>query len=1072
MSSTTVAQFANELNRPAKELLELLRDAGIELSSVDDPITEADKAKLLTSLQRRAHGSRRITLTHRETSEIRQADSSGRSRTIPVETRRSRVFVKRDRSELLAEAAKRQEELRAQAAQGADEQSDAEKDVAESTAEQPEQQASTMPAQAARPVEASPTEKDGATQESAHDHEVPDTQGAPQSEAVDKDVAKEVADQLAAAQPTEAAASTEDDMSAAEAPKQQPEAQHQTDTEEESPAEQSASTEDDSTKDAPKAEQTDSQKQPATEAPDAEQTASQSEPAAEKTDAQDETAAASTKEVSDTKGKPDVAEQISKTDSKSPKPTKTAKTAATKSAKKASAAAKKAASAERAAESTGSSDYEVHPALDSEVSEDDHEERERARKAAAAEAAAISEMLNRPRRVLRATEKPARRKGGKKDSKAEKVESEKKSSKQTKAAEQRSARKRPSRAEVASGRAGQEGWREPARGRRRGRRGQQDEQRGQQRQQPQQPEFIKREIQVPETITVADLAHKMAFKATEVIKHLMELGQMVTINQVLDQETAMILVEEMGHTAVEAKLDDPESYLDDVVHEDAVEESRAPVVTVMGHVDHGKTSLLDYIRRTKIASGEAGGITQHIGAYHVKTDNGNVSFLDTPGHEAFTAMRARGTKATDVVILVVAADDGVMPQTREAIHHARAAEVPLVVAITKVDKPEANPDRVKQELLSEEVVPEEYGGDVPFVGVSAKTGEGIDELIENVVLQAEMLELSAAVNTPARGIVIEARLDRGRGPVATVLVQSGTLHQGDTVLVGASYGRIRAMNNELGKRIEAAGPSIPVEIQGLTEVPAAGDELIAMADERKAREIALYRQGKYRDVKLARQQAAKLESLFEETSDEVKTLSLIVKTDVQGSQEALVSSLEKLANEEVKVEIIHAAVGGISESDVNLAIASNAVIIGFNVRAEQTARRQAEQNDIEIRYYNVIYDAIEDVKSALSGMLAPEEREEVIGMVEIREVFRISRVGNVAGCMVTEGLVRRDSQVRVLRDNVVIWTGHLDTLRRFKDDVREVRQGFDCGITLRGYNDIKVGDQLEIFEIKEIARTL
>src|SRR5690625_619416 len=554
----------------------------------------------------------------------------------------------------------------------------------------------------------------------------------------------------------------------------------------------------------------------------------------------------------------------------------------------------------------------------------------------------------------------------------------------------------------------------------------------------------------------------------------MQLVQMVTINQVLDQETAMILVEEMGHTAVEAKLDDPESYLAETLVEevDLVEEPRAPVITVMGHVDHGKTSLLDYIRRTKVASGEAGGITQHIGAYHVKTENGNATFLDTPGHEAFTAMRARGTKVTDVVILVVAADDGVMPQTREAIHHTRAAEVPMVVAITKVDKHEANIEKVKQELLGEEVVPEEYGGDVPFVGVSAHTGEGIDDLLENVLLQAEILELSAPVNSPARGIVIEARLDRGRGPVATVLVQSGTLNQGDTVLVGASYGRVRAMNNELGKRIKSAGPAIPVEIQGLTEVPSAGDELVAMADERKAREIALYRQGKFRDIKLARQQAAKLESLFEETSDEVKSLSLIVKTDVQGSQEALVNSLERLATDEVKVEIIHAGVGGISESDVNLAIASNAVIIGFNVRAEQTARRQAEENNVEIRYYNVIYDAIEDVKSALSGMLAPEEREEVIGMVEVREVFHISRVGTVAGCMVTEGLVKRDSQIRLLRDNVVIWTGHIESLRRFKDDVREVRQGFDCGITLRGQNDIKLGDQFEVFEIKEIARTL
>lgn len=564
----------------------------------------------------------------------------------------------------------------------------------------------------------------------------------------------------------------------------------------------------------------------------------------------------------------------------------------------------------------------------------------------------------------------------------------------------------------------------------------------------------------------------MAIKATEVIKHLMKLGQMVTINQVLDQETAMILVEEMGHKAILAKLDDPESFLEDVFVGEVEEQPRAPVVTVMGHVDHGKTSLLDYIRRAKIAAGEAGGITQHIGAYNVKTGRGTITFLDTPGHEAFTAMRARGTKSTDVVILVVASDDGVMPQTREAIHHARAAGVPIVVAITKIDKPEGNPERVKQELVAEEVIPEEYGGDVPFVPVSARTGDGIDDLLENVLLQAEMLELTAPVNTPARGTVIEARLDRGRGPVATILVQSGTLHRGDTVLVGASFGRVRAMTNEIGKNLAEAGPSIPVEIQGLTEVPAAGDELIAMADERKAREIALFRQGKFRDVKLARQQAARLESLFENAGEEAKVLSLIIKTDVQGSQEALVSSLLKLATDEVKVQVVHAAVGGISESDVNLAIASNAVILGFNVRAEATARKQAELNGIDIRYYNVIYDAVDEVKAALSGMLTPEEREEVIGMVEIREVYHISRIGKVAGCMVTEGLVKRDSQVRLLRDNVVIWTGHLESLRRFKDDVREVRQGFDCGITLRGNNDIEVGDQLEIFEIKEIARTL
>jgi translation initiation factor IF-2 len=492
----------------------------------------------------------------------------------------------------------------------------------------------------------------------------------------------------------------------------------------------------------------------------------------------------------------------------------------------------------------------------------------------------------------------------------------------------------------------------------------------------------------------------------------------------------------------------------------------------MGHVDHGKTSLLDYIRRAKVAAGEAGGITQHIGAYHVQTERGMVTFLDTPGHEAFTAMRARGAKATDIVILVCAADDGVMPQTREAIHHAKAAGVPMVVAMTKIDKPSANPDRVKQELVAEEVVPEEYGGDVPFVSVSAKTGEGIDDLLENLLLQAEVLELKAPVDAPAKGLVIEARLDKGRGPVATILVQSGTLKRGDVVLAGASFGRVRAMLDENGKPVQEAGPSIPVEIQGLTEVPAAGDELMVLSDERKAREIALFRQGKFRDVKLARQQAAKLESMFDNLGEGTQTLALIVKTDVQGSQEALVQSLTKLSTDEVRVQVVHAAVGGISESDINLAIASNAVVIGFNVRAEASAKKLAENNGIDVRYYNIIYDAVDEVKAAMSGMLAPEKKEEVIGLVEIREVYSISRIGNIAGCMVLDGIVRRDSQVRLLRNNVVHWTGQLDSLRRFKDDVKEVKSGFDCGLTLRGNNDIQVGDQLEVFEIKEIARTL
>ncbi|MFA7504045.1 MAG: translation initiation factor IF-2 [Burkholderiaceae bacterium] len=592
--------------------------------------------------------------------------------------------------------------------------------------------------------------------------------------------------------------------------------------------------------------------------------------------------------------------------------------------------------------------------------------------------------------------------------------------------------------------------------------------------QPSEP--ITREVHVAETITVADLAHKMSVKAAEVIKTLMKLGQMVTINQVLDQETAMIVVEEMGHKAFAAKLDDPEALLVETGEDaDEVEATaRPPVVTVMGHVDHGKTSLLDYIRRAKVAAGEAGGITQHIGAYHVETPRGVVTFLDTPGHEAFTAMRARGAKATDIVILVVASDDGVMPQTAEAIAHARAAEVPLVVALNKMDKPEANPDRVKQELVAHEVIPEEYGGDVPVVPVSAKTGAGVDDLLENVLLQAEVLELQAPAEGAAKGLVIEARLDKGRGPVATVLVTSGTLNKGDVVLAGASFGRIRAMLDETGRPIQSAGPSIPVEIQGLAEVPAAGEDVIVLGDERRAREIALFRQGKFRDVKLARQQAAKLENIFEKMAEGEanKTLSLIVKADVQGSQEALSHALQKLETDEVKVQIIHQAVGGINESDVNLASASGAVLIGFNVRADQQAKRVAEGNGVEIRYYNIIYDAVDDVKAAMGGLLSPEKREQAIGLVEIREIFRVSRVGNIAGCMVLDGVVRRNASVRLLRDNTVIWSGELDSLKRFKDDVREVKEGFECGLSLKGYDDIKIGDQLEVFEVTEVARTL
>jgi translation initiation factor IF-2 len=588
-------------------------------------------------------------------------------------------------------------------------------------------------------------------------------------------------------------------------------------------------------------------------------------------------------------------------------------------------------------------------------------------------------------------------------------------------------------------------------------------------------EPIVHEVLVPETITVAALAQKMAVKAAEVIKVLMKMGMMVTINQVLDQETAMIAVEELGHVAKQAKLDDPEALLAETggMNENAVPEPRAPVVTVMGHVDHGKTSLLDYIRRTRVASGEAGGITQHIGAYHVQTDRGTITFLDTPGHEAFTAMRARGAKVTDIVILVVAADDGVMPQTIEAIHHAKAAQVPMVVAVNKIDKPEANFDRIKSEMVAQGVLPEEYGGDAQFVKVSAKTGQGIDDLLEAVLLQAEVLELKAPRNTPAKGIVIEARLDKGRGPVATVLVQSGSLKRGDMVLAGAAYGRVRAMLDEAGNTVEEAGPSIPVEIQGLTEVPVAGEDVIVLNDERKAREIALFRQGKFRDVKLAKQQAAKLENMFEQMSEGgVKTLSLIIKADVQGSYEALTQSLQKLSTDEVRVNIVHAGVGGITESDVNLALASKAVIIGFNTRADATARKLIAATGVDVRYYNIIYTAVDEVKAALSGMLAPERKENITGLVEVREVFRISKVGTVAGCYVLEGLVKRGSGIRVLRDNVVIFTGELDSLKRFKDDVREVKAGFECGLSLKNYNDIQVGDKLEAFEVVEVARTL
>jgi translation initiation factor IF-2 len=989
MSSITVAQFAIELKMPSNVLLEQLREAGVNLTSVDASVTESDKAKLLESL-RRSHGATegtKITLTRRKTSEIRQADGAGRSRTIQVEVRKKRTFVKRDAAE---------------------------------TGDAPTPEVDAQ-APAATPVVAAPAA---------------------------------VIDQTPAEQLSNVAPDQNVETPKAAAPSQ-------------------------------------------TAAPEIESVSTQSD-----TSAQDEsTAVSSTSDIEPDDTPPPAVEKapeapiIDKPASEWPAPISTTLPSETQSPEPAPApvdesvaATAASAAAEPAVDSTtpkvfkpirGRAVAPVHVGVDGAV-------RDEARRASEAEAAALRDMLNRPRKVVKPPEpdaaalsgtlhKPAGApvKGAKKEGTDAAGKKVLKSGQIASTWSDDASRKKPTEKRDAPAAPGRDGWRAGGKSKSSGRKGRGANNQTQEQREPVPVEFIAREIHVPETISVADLAHKMSVKAGEVIKHLMQLGQMVTINQVLDQETAMIVVQELGHTAIAAKLDDPEAFLDeDAPHTDVVLLPRAPVVTVMGHVDHGKTSLLDYIRRAKVASGEAGGITQHIGAYHVQTERGMVTFLDTPGHEAFTAMRARGAKATDIVILVVAADDGVMPQTKEAIHHAKAAGVPLVVAVNKIDKPEANPERVKQELVVEQVVPEEYGGDVPFISVSAKTGQGIDDLLENVLLQAEVLELKAAVDAPAKGLVIEARLDKGRGPVATILVQSGTLKRGDVVLAGSSYGRVRAMLDENGKPIQSAGPSMPVEIQGLTEVPVAGDELMSLADERRAREIALFRQGKFRDVKLARQQAAKLESMFENATEGSQNLSLIVKTDVQGSQEALVNSLVKLSTDEIRVQVVHAAVGGISESDVNLAIASGAVIIGFNVRADASTKKLAESNGVDLRYYNIIYDAVDEIKLAMSGMLSPEKREEVIGLVDIREVYTISRIGTVAGCMVVDGVVRRDSQVRLLRNNVVHWSGWLDSLRRFKDDAKEVKSGFDCGITLRGNNDLQVGDQLEIFEIKEVARSL
>jgi translation initiation factor IF-2 len=970
MSSTTVAEFANELKKTPETLLDQLKSAGVPKAAASDALTEADKQRLLGFLKA-SHGTieperKKITLTKKSTSEIKQADATGRARTIQVEVRKKRTFIQRDEGHPAA-AEPAPHEAPAAAAPAAPQIDDAELTRRE---EEARRQAELIRRQEEELVEKR------RVREEAEAREREKAERAEQAEQEAKAAKKKAAEAAAAATVTE--------------------------------------------------------------------------------------------------GAPDVPEEA---------PAVTDRKAA---AEAAAAQAKDDAKAKAAAESKARADEEAARARDLD---------ERRRKALA-EAEAIRAMMNAPARVLvphKAPEKPApEAKAGVKGTlhkptapaarpgapaapgaaagAAPGAGKEVKSAKLSSSWAGDTAKKKEIKTRGdASGGVGRGNWRGGPRGRRGNDRNGQEE-----RVQAAPVEARVLEVHVPETITVSELAHKMAVKASEVIKQLMKLGQMATINQSLDQDTAMIIVEEMGHNAVVAALDDPEAFTDEDVSAQLAEAlPRAPVVTVMGHVDHGKTSLLDYIRRAKVAAGEAGGITQHIGAYHVQTARGMVSFLDTPGHEAFTAMRARGAQATDIVILVVAADDGVMPQTKEAIKHAKAAGVPIVVAINKIDKPDANLDRVKQELVAEEVVPEEYGGDTPFVPVSAKTGQGVDDLLEQVLLQAEVLELKAPVDAAAKGLVIEAQLDKGRGPVATVLVQSGTLKTGDVVLAGSTFGRVRAMIDEDGKAIKSAGPSIPVEIQGLTEVPQAGDEFMVMSDERRAREIATYRAGKFRNTKLAKAQAANLQNMFTDLSaGEVQTLRIIIKADVQGSQEALGQSLLKLATDEVKVQMVYAGVGGISESDINLAIASKAIVIGFNVRADAGARKLAESNGIQLHYYSIIYDAVDEIKVAMSGMLAPERREEVIGSAEIRTVFVASKIGTVAGCMVTAGSVNRSAHFRLLRDNVVIYTGEIDSIKRLKDDVREVREGFECGIKLKNYNDIKEGDQLEFFEIKEIARTL
>ncbi|MFN3437388.1 MAG: translation initiation factor IF-2 [Acidovorax sp.] len=954
MSSNTVAEFATELKKSPETLLDQLKAAGVGKAAPSDALTESDKQKLLAYLQA-SHGTasadrKKITLVKKSTSEIKQADATGKARTIQVEVRKKRTFIQRDEgtesvpesdvsveeetavsSEDL-ELARREEEARRQAELIRRQ----ETELAEKRAEREARE-----------------KREREAEERAVAYAAQEVEKKAQASAVKQEATRE--------QAAESAARTA----------------AQTEAREKAAAESQARSD--------------------------EETARAADLDARRRKAEAEAAA-----IRSMMATPKKAVMIAK---KPEEPKPVAKPALTGDAKKGT----------------------LHkPAVGSAVP------RSGATTAAPAAPGAGKEVKSAKLSSSWAGD-PAKKKEIK------------------------------TRGD-SSGGVGRNNWR----GGPRGRRGDNRDHRDDHHQQSAPVEARIIEVHVPETITVAELAHKMSIKASEVIKALMKMGQMVTINQPLDQDTAMIIVEELGHKAVVAALDDPEAFTDDDTKQQDVELlPRAPVVTVMGHVDHGKTSLLDYIRRAKVAAGEAGGITQHIGAYHVETPRGMVSFLDTPGHEAFTAMRARGAQATDIVILVVAADDGVMPQTKEAIKHAKAAGVPIVVAITKSDKPDANFERVKQELVVEEVVPEEYGGDSPFVPVSSKTGMGIDTLLEQVLLQAEVLELKAPVDSLAKGLVIEAQLDKGRGPVATVLVQSGTLKVGDIVLAGQTYGRVRAMLDENGKTAKTAGPSIPVEIQGLTEVPQAGDEFMVMTDERRAREISTYRAGKFRNTKLARQQAAKLENMFADmTAGEVKMLPIIVKADVQGSQEALAQSLLKLSTDEVKVQLVYAAVGAISESDINLAIASKAIVIGFNVRADAGARKLAENNGVDMHYYSIIYDAVDELRVAMSGMLAPEQREEIIGTAEIRTVFVATKIGTIAGSYITSGMVHRNARFRLLRENVVVYTGEVDSIKRLKDDVRDVKEGFECGIKLKNYNDIKEGDQLEFFDIKEIARTL